>query len=79
MTGKPLLIGGIDGRFEATGLGVCIGVKRLFKLDDWKDMMGYTKDDTIKGKSVVVQGFGNVGSWAAYHYFKEGSKVIAII
>ena len=79
VTGKPVLIGGINGRFEATGLGICIGVKRLFRLNDWKDMMGYTMNDTIEGKSVVIQGFGNVGSWAAYHFFKEGSKVIAII
>lgn len=42
-------------------------------------MMGFHKDESLENKTVVVQGFGNVGSYSAYHFHKNKSKVIAII
>lgn len=78
-TGKPALLGGIEGRNEATGLGVYLGVKRMFKIDAWKDMMGFHQNETMEGKSVIVQGFGNVGSYAALHFHRNNTKVIALI
>ncbi len=55
VTGKPLEIGGSLGRFAATGRGVMIATREIMRLLNMP----------IKGKSVVVQGFGNVGSIAA--------------
>ncbi len=56
-----------------------LGVKRMFKIDSWKDMMGFHKDETPEGKTIVVQGFGNVGSFAALHFHNNNSKVVAVI
>ena len=75
VTGKPREVGGMDGRVEATGLGVYYGVKHF--LDRVHE---FTNDISVgldKDKTVVVQGFGNVGYHAA-KYFSNVSKVIAI-
>eukprot|EP00490_Sorites_sp_Unknown_P018084 CAMPEP_0114661892 /NCGR_PEP_ID=MMETSP0191-20121206/23580_1 /TAXON_ID=126664 /ORGANISM="Sorites sp." /LENGTH=189 /DNA_ID=CAMNT_0001896125 /DNA_START=364 /DNA_END=934 /DNA_ORIENTATION=+ len=75
VTGKPREVGGMDGRVEATGLGVYYGVKHF--LDRVHE---FTNDISVgldKDKTVVVQGFGNVGYHAA-KYFSNESKVIAI-
>ncbi len=69
VTGKPLGIGGLPGRKEATGRGVAFsayyGMKKLFKKE-------------IKGRRVAIQGFGNVGSWAAYFLEEMGAKIVAV-
>ncbi|UCH91983.1 MAG: Glu/Leu/Phe/Val dehydrogenase [Nitrospirota bacterium] len=68
VTGKPLSIGGSLGREEATGRGVVdvtLEVLRHFQ---------YALADT----TIVIQGFGNVGSHAARILYEEGAKVIAI-
>lgn len=68
VTGKPLSIGGSLGREEATGRGVVdvtLEVLRHFH---------YPMDDT----TIVIQGFGNVGSHAARILHEEGAKIIAI-
>jgi glutamate dehydrogenase (NAD(P)+) len=67
VTGKPVELGGSPGREAATGRGVVMCAKEAAKaLDiDWR------------GASVVVQGFGNVGSWAAQIAEERGAKVIA--
>jgi len=74
VTGKPREVGGIDGRVEATGLGVYFGIKHY--LDRVHE---FRKDITVglKGKTVVIQGFGNVGYHAA-KYMARDAKVIAI-
>jgi len=33
----------------------------------------------IEGKSVIIQGFGNVGQWASHFFSKDGAKVLGII
>jgi glutamate dehydrogenase (NAD(P)+) len=68
VTGKPLTIGGSLGREEATARG------SLFCIRD----AVAKQDSSIAGKSVVVQGFGNVGSYLAKFLHEEGAKVIGI-
>jgi len=76
-TGKPIEIGGIAGRTEATGLGVFFGMREAFKNKGWCKKMGLTEG--VRGKSVIIQGFGNVGSWSAHFFHEAGVKVIGII
>ncbi len=67
-TGKPVEMGGSLGRREATGRGVMFTA--LEALD-------YLKMD-VKGATVAVQGFGNVGSIGAQLLAEQGCKVVAI-
>ncbi len=68
VTGKPLIIGGSLGRFEATGRGVMITTMEALK------KLGLD----AKSTTTVVQGFGNVGSVSADLLHKQGCKIIAI-
>ena len=68
VTGKPLSLGGSEGRKEATGYGVAYFAKSY--LDD----IGIIPSEA----TAVVQGFGNVGSEAVKAFDKFGIKVIAI-
>lgn len=68
VTGKPVVLGGIHGRREATGKGVVYSILALCK------KLG----QDISEMSVAVQGFGNVGSVAAKEIAKCGAKVVAI-
>jgi len=77
ITGKPLNQGGIDGRPEATGLGVFYGVRDLMANPEFVEKFGTTLG--LKEKTVIIQGYGNVGSWAHKFFQEEGSKVIGII
>ena len=52
-----------------TGYGVAIAAKHFYDI----------KDDSINGKRVVVQGFGNVGAAAAFYFAQMGAKVVGII
>jgi glutamate dehydrogenase (NAD(P)+) len=68
VTGKPVSLGGSEGRREATGRGVTITLEaaaRAIGLD-------------LEGATVVLQGFGNVGSWFADSVRHHGVKIIAI-
>jgi len=77
VTGKPVTQGGIRGRKEATGLGVFYCVREALS---YKDDMDKLKFQTgVKDKTVVVQGFGNVGSYSAKFMHEAGMKVTAII
>ena len=64
VTGKPVAIGGSEGRFEATGRGV------LYLLEAQLSRQG-----SVRGKRVSVQGFGNVGSVAARLIHEAGGIV----
>lgn len=68
VTGKPVELGGSMGRREATGRGCMIVTKEALK------HLGMP----VKGTTVSVQGFGNVGSVAAQHLAREGCKIVAI-
>lgn len=69
VTGKPLNIGGSQGRTEATGRGVVICMHEALR------RAGHNKPSELK---VAIQGFGNVGSYAAKLAFELGYKVVAI-
>lgn len=68
VTGKPIGLGGIIGRSEATGYGVRLTVKKIF--------------DKIKvnqnGATAAVQGMGNVGSTTAKFLYQDGMNVVAV-
>jgi glutamate dehydrogenase (NAD(P)+) len=68
ITGKPLSLGGSQGRLEATGAGVAYLVK-LYLAD-----IGIP----VSEATVAIQGFGNVGSEAAHALANYGAKIIAI-
>jgi glutamate dehydrogenase (NAD(P)+) len=68
VTGKPLLIGGSKGRTEATGFGVAYCVAAA------AEHLGLA----LEGRKVAIQGFGNVGSYAARKLAAMGMKVVAV-
>ncbi len=68
VTGKPIAIGGSEGRSDATGLGVVYMVIEAAKKLNIK----------LDGATAAVQGFGNVGNSAARSLFREGVKIVAI-
>jgi glutamate dehydrogenase (NAD(P)+) len=70
VTGKPLNIGGSMGREEATGRGVIVCMLEALRQ--------LNINDSPKDVSVVVQGFGNVGSNAAKRAFDLGFKVVGV-
>ncbi|MCC7298479.1 MAG: Glu/Leu/Phe/Val dehydrogenase [Bacteroidia bacterium] len=76
VTGKPVSQGGVRGRKEATGLGVFYGIRELCTNEKTMKKLGLTTG--IEGKTVVVQGLGNVGFHSAKFFRQGGAKVIAI-
>ncbi len=68
VTGKPISIGGSQGRIEATGTGV------MFTTIEAMRHMRMSPTDTC----VAVQGFGNVGSVAALRMWEAGCKVVGL-
>ena len=68
ITGKPIVLGGSHGRESATAKGVTICIHEAVK----------KKGIEIKGAKVVVQGFGNAGSYLSKFMHEEGAKVIGI-
>ncbi len=68
ITGKPLVLGGSHGRETATAKGVTICIREAAK----------RKGITIEGARVVVQGFGNAGSFLAKFMHDAGAKIIGI-
>jgi len=77
VTGKPLGQGGIQGRTEATGQGIFFGIcEALSHAEDMKEI-GLTTG--IEGKTVIVQGLGNVGYYSAKFCQEGGAKVIGVI
>ncbi len=76
VTGKPVSQSGIRGRVEATGRGVFYGTKEAMSFKDDMKALGLTPG--IEGKTVVVQGLGNVGSHSALIFSEHGAKIIGI-
>lgn len=68
ITGKALGSGGSEGRTEATGLG------GSFVLDETLQLFGVD----LKGKTVAIQGFGNVGSYLARYLEALGCSIVAL-
>lgn len=68
VTGKPVILGGIQGRREATGMGVVATLESACR------HLGIG----LAGLRVAVQGFGNVGAVAAQELEKRGALVVAV-
>ena len=68
VTGKPVGSGGLEGRDRATGFGVYLTTKELVK----------SRGESLKDKTFIVQGFGNVGYWASKFLIEDGAKMIAV-
>ena len=69
LTGKGLSYGGSLARTEATGYGLCYFTE---------EMLGCMKNDSFKGKIVVVSGSGNVAIYATQKATEFGAKVVAM-
>jgi glutamate dehydrogenase (NAD(P)+) len=76
VTGKPVSQNGIRGRTEATGRGVVYALNEVCSYADDMKAIGLTPG--LEGKTVVVQGLGNVGFHAARIITEYGAKVIGI-
>lgn len=76
VTGKPLGQGGIQGRKEATGLGVFFGVREA--LNNKEDMKKLGLKPGIEGKKIIVQGLGNVGFFSAKFCHDGGGLIVGI-
>jgi len=76
VTGKPVGMGGIRGRTEATGRGVFFGIREA--CDNAEDMKELGLKTGLEGKTVIIQGFGNVGYHSAKYLMEAGAKIIAI-
>jgi glutamate dehydrogenase (NAD(P)+) len=68
VTGKPIALGGSEGRESATGRGVAVAASHA------------ARDAGIEldGATVAIQGFGNVGSWSARFLSDMGARVVAV-
>jgi glutamate dehydrogenase (NAD(P)+) len=76
VTGKPITQGGVRGRKEATGLGVFYGIREVCLMEDIMQKQGLAVG--VAGKTIVVQGLGNVGYHSAKFFREAGAKVIAL-
>jgi len=78
VTGKPVHLGGIEGRIEATGRGVQYALREFFRHKD--DVKSANMRGNLKGKKIVVQGLGNVGYHAAlFLSIEDRAKIITVI
>lgn len=68
ITGKPIVLGGSQGRDRSTALGVVIAIEEAAK----------KRGKTIEGSRVVIQGFGNAGSFLAKFLYDQGAKIVGI-
>jgi glutamate dehydrogenase (NAD(P)+) len=68
VTGKPVSLGGIEGRSDATARGCLFAVEEACKV----------KRMSLRGASVAIQGYGNVGASAARLFAEKKAKIVAI-
>ncbi|MCH2081769.1 MAG: Glu/Leu/Phe/Val dehydrogenase [Saprospiraceae bacterium] len=77
VTGKPVNQSGIRGRTEATGRGVFYGIREAVSYKD--DMAKIGLEPGLEGKTMVIQGLGNVGSHTAIISQDEGgAKIVGV-
>lgn len=76
VTGKSVSQGGISGRLEATGRGVCFALKEIVSHAEDMKQIGLTPG--FEDKSIVVQGLGNVGYHAALFCRLSGARIVGV-
>jgi glutamate dehydrogenase (NAD(P)+) len=76
VTGKPIPQGGVRGRKEATGRGVYFGIREACNIES--DMRALGLNRGVEGKTVVVQGLGNVGYYAAKFLREAGAVLVGL-
>jgi glutamate dehydrogenase (NAD(P)+) len=76
VTGKPIAQGGVRGRVEATGLGAFFCIREFLTYPEISKATGLSGE--IKNLNVVIQGFGNVGFYAAQFLHAHGAKILGI-
>ena len=77
VTGKSLILGGISGRTESTGFGAYICIREFLNNSELMKKFNLTKG--LKGKTFIIQGYGNVGYWLAHYLVSEGAKMIGVV
>ncbi len=68
ITGKPIVLGGSQGRDRATALGVVIAIEQAAQ----------RRGLELKGSRIVIQGFGNAGSFLAKFLYDMGATIVGI-
>src|ERR1043165_276838 len=76
VTGKPVTQGGVRGRREATGLGVFFGLREVCNMSDIMKKLNLPMG--VEGKSVAVQGLGNVGYHSAKFFQDAGANIVGL-
>jgi len=76
VTGKPLSQHGIEGRTEATGMGVYIGIREAVSVKEDMESLGLTTG--LQDKKIIIQGLGNVGFYSAKYLSEAGAKIIGV-
>lgn len=77
VTGKPVTQGGIPGRTEATGRGVQYGLQEFFR--HGRDVRRANLTGSLDGKTMIVQGLGNVGYHAAKFLQEEDGVIVTAV
>ena len=77
VTGKPINLGGIQGRVEATGRGVQYAIREFFR--EPLDIAKAGLKEGIDGKRIIIQGLGNVGYHAAKFLSQEDGAIIKAV
>ena len=75
-TGKAISHMGIRGRTESTGLGVYYCAKEILANAHQASKLGVSTG--LKGKTFILQGFGNVGYWLAKFFVQEGAILVGV-
>lgn len=75
-TGKAISHMGIRGRTESTGLGVYYCTKEILANAHQASKLGVSTG--LKGKTFILQGFGNVGYWLAKFFVQEGALLVGV-
>lgn len=76
VTGKPIAMGGIKGRTEATGRGVYFGIREA--CENKEDMEDLGLETGLDDKTFIVQGLGNVGYHAAKYLTEGGATMVGV-
>ena len=77
VTGKSVDHGGIKGRLEATGRGVCEALKEFFRHPE-EVKKANISNSSLDDQKIIIQGFGNVGLNSAKSLFATGTKIVGI-